>query len=46
MLELAHEWKGVGGHGGCDRDCMRGVMKDSERTSDGFELLTNMLELT
>src|SRR5260370_22697886 len=46
MLELAHEWKGVGGHGRRDRDCMRGVMKNSERTSDSFELLPKMVELT
>src|SRR5258706_630051 len=46
MLELAHKWKGVGGHGGRDRHRMRGVMKNSERTSDGFELLAKMYELT
>src|SRR5882757_3594123 len=40
MLELAHEWKGVGGQGGCDSRCMRGVMKNSEGTCNGFELLT------
>src|SRR5260370_24399652 len=46
MLELAHEWKGVGGHGGRDRACMRRVMKNGERPSRGFELLTKGLELT